>query len=140
MTTEHINPRLRTELLTHLANSITRKSPCSQQIPNMESKLLTAATYTPQTSPGSQNQWSHARSEFPATLPTQLVTTGSFPVTLPSPPSSPHDQDKVSHIPAQQIFLGGGIPAFIVPSDAFHLLPLTLQHSSTKALEPWRPW
>lgn len=141
MATDHINPLVRTELLSHLANSLTRSS-SSQQVPVLESKLSTAVPRTPQPSlsTSSQTQWSRTHSSFPSTLHTQLMTAGSFPATLPSPPSSPLGQEKASHIPAQQILLSGGIPAFIVPSDAFHLLPLTLQHPSTKSLDPWRPW
>ena len=139
MTAEHMNPHVRTELLSHLANSLTRSSPRSQQHPVLNA--TDTSTVTPQTSPNSKTPFNHARAMFSAGMPhAQLVTSASFPASLPSPPSSPLGPEKVPSIPTQQIVLGGGIPAFIVPNDAFQLLPLTLQQSSPKVLEPWRPW
>nr|AEW42997.1 Hes4 [Nematostella vectensis] len=135
LSSENVSDQLRTQLLSHLASRCY-----TQQIPNLawapRAPTNTMAHSVLHPTPGKVSGFSTAFGP-----PSNVV---SFSANLPSPPSSPLNQQDSGLLRltgASQVLLSNGIPAVIVPNDSLHLLPLTWQNSlAPYDSSVWRPW
>lgn len=122
MSLDNVSDELRAHLLSHLSSYYSSQT---------QSRKWTGA-HTNGIAPVSQMLRLPTRLSPPLVpafpIPTAKPSDGGFSSTLPSPPSSPQQDNGLMRItgPSQVIF-SNGMPAILVPNDGLRFLPLTWQ-------------
>lgn len=135
MSLDNVSDELRAHLLSHLSSYY-----CTQTQTAKWTGLRTNGIATASQMLRLPTKLNPPLPAFP--IPTAKPSdTGGFSSTLPSPPSSPQQENGLMRIagPSQVIF-SNGMPAILVPNDALHFLPLTWQTPQPSFSDPlWRP-
>lgn len=138
MSLDNVSDELRAHLLSHLSSYY-----CSQT----QAIKWTGPRANGVSCPAQMVRVPSKLNPFPTfPIPTTNSSEMTFPATLPSPPSSPLNQQEAGLMRIKgtsQVFLSNGMPALLVPNDGVQLLPLTWQSAHPALFQDsqsiWRP-